>query len=69
MKKAAAAAEPPEKSQRTITFTWHGLLELEEGKGWEEAELGSERVVETHVCWRTLYIPGDSILLSALKAQ
>lgn len=36
MKKAAAAAEPPEKTQRTITF--HCLQELEEGIGWEEAE-------------------------------
>ena len=38
MKKTAAAAEPLEKAQRTITFTWHCLLELEEGMGWEEAE-------------------------------
>ena len=38
MKKTAAAAEPLEKAQRTITFTRHCSLELEEGMGWEEAE-------------------------------
>lgn len=42
MKKVAAATEPPERvSQRTITFTWHYLVELEEGTGWEEAEVGA----------------------------
>lgn len=40
MKKAAAAAEPLEKTQRTITFTWHCLLELERGADWEEADPG-----------------------------
>ena len=38
MKETAAAAEPLEKAQRTITFTWHCLLDLEEGMGREEAE-------------------------------
>lgn len=40
MKKAAAATKHPEKSQRTITFTWHCLLKLEEGTGWEKAKVG-----------------------------
>ena len=40
MKKAAAAAEPLEKTHRTITFTWHCLLELERGADWEEADPG-----------------------------
>jgi len=50
MKKATAAAEPPEKSPGTITFPWRCGLELEGGTGWEEAELGSEQVVEAQVC-------------------
>lgn len=66
MKKTTAAAERPEDSPGTITFTWC-CGELEGGTGCEEAAHASEEVGEARGGLRTLRAPGLSTLLSTRK--
>lgn len=66
MKKATAAAEPPEKSPGMITFPWHCLLELEGGTGWGVMRCWSSSLLENPARPRGQH---PAVALEARQAQ